>query len=179
MPGPHAQSVQAAVQERGLDYCVRRQLGRHMASSLYAIVVMAGITLVAAWTQVHVVSAQPTSTALRDDQFEVVSFEDLKYPRVVSSARIQGLVVIEVSFDDSGNVVSASPLSGPPALYAPAVDNVKKWKFRANGSGEKRVLIGYDFSLDPAPCKSGDTLFVLRHKNLASITTCNDLWNTH
>jgi outer membrane biosynthesis protein TonB len=122
---------------------------------------------------------EQTSTALRGDQFEVVSFEDLKYPRIASSTRTQGLVVVEVNFDDSGNVVSASPLSGPPLLHAPAVDNVKKWKFKGTGSGEKRVLIGYDFSFDPAPCKSAATLFVLRHNNLASITTCNDLWNTH
>ncbi len=118
-----------------------------------------------------------TSTALPGDQFAVVSFDELKFPRTAIGA--QGLVVVEVNFDDSGNVVSASPLSGPSLLRAPAVDNVKKWKFKATGSGERRAVIGYDFSFDPAACKSAETLFVLRYKNLASITTCNDLWNTH
>ena len=87
--------------------------------------------------------------------------------------------MVEVRFDDNGTVVSASPLTGPTILRASAVDNVKKWRFRAKDSAEKRVLIGYDFSLDFAPCNRRETLFVLRHNNLASITTCNDLWATH
>ncbi|WP_257309039.1 TonB family protein [Geothrix fuzhouensis] len=51
------------------------------------------------------------------------------YPPDAKAARIQGIVVVVLVIDTKGKVTSAKAISGPPELYACAVDYAKAWEF--------------------------------------------------
>jgi TonB family protein len=52
-----------------------------------------------------------------------------KYPIIAKRAGIEGVVVVDAVIDDSGNVVKASPVSGPGLLIGAALDAVAQWKY--------------------------------------------------
>jgi periplasmic protein TonB len=51
------------------------------------------------------------------------------YPPLAKAARVSGAVVVEVTVDESGNVISARALSGHPLLKDAAVAAARGWKF--------------------------------------------------
>jgi len=51
------------------------------------------------------------------------------YPVIAQSARVQGVVIIEATLDERGNVVRADILRSIPLLDAAALDAVRQWKF--------------------------------------------------
>jgi protein TonB len=51
------------------------------------------------------------------------------YPEISWRARISGLVVLEVTIDEEGNVTSCKVLQGHPLLVEAAVQAVKLWKY--------------------------------------------------
>ena len=51
------------------------------------------------------------------------------YPVIAQSARVQGVVIIEATLDERGNVVRAVVLRSIPLLDAAALDAVRQWKF--------------------------------------------------
>jgi protein TonB len=51
------------------------------------------------------------------------------YPRLAKQARIEGDVVLSTVINESGQVVDLKAVSGPPLLYAAALDAVRQWKF--------------------------------------------------
>jgi len=51
------------------------------------------------------------------------------YPPLAKAARISGSVVIEVTADEEGNVISARAISGHPLLKDAAVSAAKRWRF--------------------------------------------------
>jgi TonB family protein len=109
--------------------------------------------------------AQQGGTVSNRD-IEVISFEELKYPALGLTARIQGLVVVQVRLDDDGKVVDATALSGHEILAPATLTNVKKWRFFPNA--QKTAVIVYDFTLED-DCYKPDT-FTLKANNLAVIT---------
>ena len=74
------------------------------------------------------------------------------YPPLAKAARISGSVVVEVTADEEGNVISARAVSGHPLLKDPAVSAAKGWKFSPTTlSGVPVKVIGtitFNFSLD-------------------------------
>jgi TonB family protein len=74
------------------------------------------------------------------------------YPPLAQAARISGSVVVEVTADEEGNVISARALSGHPLLKDAAVSAAKGWKFSATMlSGVPVKIIGtitFNFNLD-------------------------------
>jgi TonB family protein len=116
----------------------------------------------------------PTADTVFDQQMTVVTFEDLEYPTVASSARIQGVVVVEAALDDHGNVASTRVISGAPRLVEAAAANTKKWKFKPNA--QKRAVIVYRFVMEPGYCQqTGKSIFLLVPPNFATIKTCSPL----
>jgi len=113
---------------------------------------------------------------LSDKDIKVVSFEELKYPALARSARIQGAVIVRVRVDDQGRVMEAIAVSGPEVLIPSALTNVKKWVFEPNA--RKIALIVYSFTIVDGRCNSDSSLFILQGRNLATVTTCPPKINT-
>jgi protein TonB len=51
------------------------------------------------------------------------------YPRIARQARVEGDVVVTSTIDTEGNVVDMQVMSGPPLLYAAALEALAKWRF--------------------------------------------------
>lgn len=60
---------------------------------------------------------------------KAVSMPKPAYPKLARSAKTSGRVVVQVVIDESGNVVSAKPISGHPLLKAASVNAAGKSKF--------------------------------------------------
>jgi protein TonB len=60
---------------------------------------------------------------------------DPVYPAVAREARQAGVVAVEVTINEQGNVTSARALSGPALLRDAAVGAARAWKFRASTMG--------------------------------------------
>jgi protein TonB len=51
------------------------------------------------------------------------------YPALARAVRVQGIVIIEATIDEKGNVESARVLKGEPLLNQAALDAVRQWRF--------------------------------------------------
>lgn len=52
------------------------------------------------------------------------------YPPIAMQAHIQGIVIIEATINEAGNVVNARVLRSVPLLDQAAIDAVKQWRYR-------------------------------------------------
>ena len=65
------------------------------------------------------------------------------YPAIARTARVQGVVIIEATIDERGNVTRAEILRSIPLLDAAALDAVRQWKFsptQLNGAAVPIVM---------------------------------------
>jgi TonB family protein len=75
------------------------------------------------------------------------------YPEAARTKGVQGAVVLELTFDGSGNVADAKALSGPEELRKPALESALQWHFSGEAAGNKRqVTISF---IAPAPAATG------------------------
>jgi TonB family protein len=51
------------------------------------------------------------------------------YPPIAQSARVQGVVTLDVRIEPDGRVGNAQVIEGPPLLQEPALDGVRQWEF--------------------------------------------------
>jgi len=72
------------------------------------------------------------------------------YPPVARQLKVTGRVVVEAVVSESGSVDEVRPLNGNPILTKPAVDAVKKWKFKPFQADGKAVaaLVTLSFEFD-------------------------------
>lgn len=54
---------------------------------------------------------------------------DPDYPSLAKAANVSGTVQVEITVDETGNVISARAVSGHPLLKAAAVDAARQWQF--------------------------------------------------
>ena len=52
------------------------------------------------------------------------------YPPAAKSMRATGVVKVEVTIDEKGDVAEVQKASGPALLQAAAKDAIRKWKFK-------------------------------------------------
>ena len=52
------------------------------------------------------------------------------YPQAAKSLRTTGVVKVEVTINEAGDVAEVQKTSGPPMLQAAAKDAIRKWKFK-------------------------------------------------
>jgi len=62
------------------------------------------------------------------------------YPEAARSKGVQGAVVLELTFDGSGNVADARAVSGPEELRRPALESALQWHFSGESAGSKRQV---------------------------------------
>jgi protein TonB len=76
---------------------------------------------------------------------------DPPYPALAKAARVTGTVVVQVTVDEAGNVISSSALSGHPLLRDAAVQAARGWKFSPTMiSGQPVKVVGtlmFNFSI--------------------------------
>ena len=73
------------------------------------------------------------------------------YPAAARAMRASGLVKLEVTIDEEGNVEEVTNVSGPVLLQGSAKDAIRKWKFRpvmVEGQAVKATgFVNFNFSL--------------------------------
>jgi protein TonB len=73
------------------------------------------------------------------------------YPANAREAKQSGVVRVEVSIDERGNVTSVQVLSGPPMLRGAALAAARGWKFKPSTIGGTPVktssVIDFNFKL--------------------------------
>lgn len=115
--------------------------------------------------------------AVLEGDVQLASFVDLDYPPVARAARVQGIVVVTIALNGEGDVLSASAMSGDRVLIEPALENVKKWKFKPRR--QRQAVIVYNFSIQSGVCHDRHrNLFLLEHWNYASIQSCDEVLQT-
>lgn len=76
----------------------------------------------------------------------------VQYPEAARAKRIQGAIVLELTFDGSGNVSDARVLSGPEELRKAALQSALQWHFAREASGNKRqVTIAFQMPANEPP----------------------------
>jgi TonB family protein len=79
------------------------------------------------------------------------------YPPLARQAEIQGLVILKVQVNKTGEVVNIQLVSGHPLLAPAAIDAVKQWKYKPyllNGDPvevETHVTVNFTLAGKPAP----------------------------
>lgn len=109
--------------------------------------------------------------ALDDNAIKVIDYVDFRYPAIAIMARIEGVVVVQVTLDRNGRVLTADALSGAPVLVTASVDNVKGWRFEAN-SGNTAIIV-YNFRLRGSCHEGGlSNQLIFYPPNFMEITAC-------
>jgi TonB family protein len=84
-------------------------------------------------------------------QNEAIKRVEPIYPPLALAAKVSGLVTVEVTVDEEGNVISARAISGHPLLKDSAIEASRKWKFNPTRlSGTPVKVIGnivFNFTL--------------------------------
>lgn len=73
------------------------------------------------------------------------------YPPAAKTLRTKGVVRVDVTISETGDVAEVQKTSGPPMLHAAAKDAIKKWKFKPfvrDGQPVKAIgYVSFNFSL--------------------------------
>jgi TonB family protein len=94
-----------------------------------------------------------------DKDMIVSQFEEVAYPPLALTARVQGTVVVRVKLDKDGKIVAAEALSGHPLLTIASIAGAKKMEFQPNT--EKAAVIIFHFRLaDLCDAKARSLSFV-------------------
>lgn len=84
---------------------------------------------------------------------KAVSKPQPPYPPIAKAARASGMVTVQVTVDEEGNVIQAAPVSGHPLLQAAAVAAARQAKFSPTLLSGRPVkikgLLTYNFMLEP------------------------------
>ncbi len=115
------------------------------------------------------VSAQPNET-VKDKDIHVTHYEEMNYPALGRTARVDGVVVVQVKLDSEGRVEDADAISGNDVLVPDTLANVKKWRFRPNA--QKTAVVVYNFTLVDAVCNYKTGIFMFKGPNLVTLTGC-------
>jgi TonB family protein len=82
------------------------------------------------------------------------------YPETLRNRGVAGTVVLELTFDASGNVADARAVSGPEELRKPALQSALQWHFAHEAAGNKRqVTISFVASAAPAIVRKESAAF--------------------
>lgn len=108
-------------------------------------------------------------------EWVLASWGPPSYPPLARSARVTGIVVLELSIDARGVVVDSRPLSSSSPFFTDAaVAHSKTWRFRP--SERRRGIIAYEFALDNHACESQEqTVFWAVAADYRRLSACGPL----
>jgi TonB family protein len=87
---------------------------------------------------------------VQTDESKVLHRAPVHYPEDALSKGIQGTVVLEATLDQSGAVVDAQVVSGPPELRKAALESVLQWHFNRDLVAASKTRVAIDFALPGA-----------------------------
>jgi TonB family protein len=108
---------------------------------------------------------------VHDEDMQVTTFEEIRYPRLALAARVQGTVVVHLDLDGQGHVVAARAVSGPKLLLADALANARKWQFKANAV--KAAVLLYEFRIEGQCRVDTNGLFAFQPPNRVQVLGCS------
>jgi len=113
------------------------------------------------------------------DDVRVVSFGTVpSYPQFARSARITGLVALELTIDATGAVTAARALNRLPVLTEVAIEHAKSWRIRTRAA--RRGIIVYEFALDNPVCEPEErTVFRRIGSDYVRLSGCEPLVNVN
>ncbi len=107
-------------------------IGNRRGGKIARLLAVLAIPSILIWAQPkHVSKAQALEAA-------VVKVKPA-YPATAKQLNIEGGVELEATVNENGDVDQVNILSGNPVLTRPAVDALKKWKFKPFTEGGKPV----------------------------------------
>jgi tetratricopeptide (TPR) repeat protein len=90
----------------------------------------------------------PRSVPMTDAISHLVHRVDPKPPAIATITKVGGTVKVRIVVATSGDVISASAVSGAPILFGAATDAVKQWKFRPFLDGNTPITVITDVDID-------------------------------
>jgi len=90
--------------------------------------------------------AEPAAKRLPERK--LVSKVNPTYPPEAKKDKIEGIVLLEITIEKTGEVSSVSPVKGPEALREAAATAVRQWRYEPSGVGPTRATITVRFILD-------------------------------
>ena len=84
----------------------------------------------AALPSVEVAPPQPVPISANNAESMLLRRVEPTYPELAKRARVQGVVLLQVTVDETGMVTEVSVLQGNPLLNQAAVDAVRQWRYR-------------------------------------------------
>jgi outer membrane biosynthesis protein TonB len=76
------------------------------------------------------------------------------FPRIAKSARLTGVVVLDLSIAADGRVTEARVVGGVPLLSDAASTHAKTWRVQTESA--RRAVVVYEFAFDDVLCKPED-----------------------
>jgi D-alanyl-D-alanine endopeptidase (penicillin-binding protein 7) len=96
-------------------------------------------------TAVGVAAGEPA--AKRRPERKLVSKVNPVYPPEAKKDKIEGIVLLDVTIEKTGEVSSVSPVKGPEALREAAAAGVRQWRYEPSDVGPTRATITVRFTL--------------------------------
>jgi len=97
-------------------------------------------------TAVGVAAGEPG--AKRGPERKLVSKVNPVYPPEAKKDKIEGIVLLDVTIEKTGEVSSVSPVKGPEALREAAAAAVRQWRYEPSEVGPTRATITVRFMLE-------------------------------
>jgi TonB family protein len=108
------------------------------------------IGVITALLVLHIVRCIPAlaqaGNTIYGKDVQVIQFEDVAYPSVAQTGRMEGVVVVRVKLDTEGKVVAAETIYGDEVFVHTSIENAKQWQFRPNS--QSAAIIVYRFRIE-------------------------------
>jgi hypothetical protein len=137
-------------------------------SSLFA----AALMVLVLGTPGKVATAQQRDP-IYDEDLKIVDWAELGYPGLAYSAKIEGVVVVQVALDSQGAVLDAVGLSGSKLLVPTCLLNAKKWRFQP--TSRNSAIIVYNFRMDKGFCRTPNSFFGIQPPNFVTVIGCKEV----
>jgi TonB family protein len=119
-------------------------------------------------------TVSPRSVPATEAMSHVVQRVDPKTPAIATVAQVGGAVKLHIVISTSGEVASASVVSGAPLLLQAATDAVKQWKFSPFLDGKTPITVDTDIEVD-FPGGSSEAESLINQKYFSAEDGCRTL----